>query len=721
MARPQLAFSDGMPVLPGLPGGEPLAEEIATDDGGVIVRFGGPELLSDPEADEGDADDRFYENLAETMADSDLDAIAFDLLEAIENDIASRRGWLANYERGMELLGLALKMATGEATGEGVSKVDHPLLLEACILAQSNESAELLPAGGPVKIDNGGQETVITDQLAQQLQDDFNEYLTVHRPEYYPSSERMIWVRVFGGMGFKKLAHCPIRRAPCSDMVDPADLIVNNTATTLDDAGRVTHRIKMRPALMKRMQHVGAYRDVDLQTPVEDLTTVERKTASIAGINPSTTRQQDVDFTVYECCCELDMPGDEHEENGNATGLPRPYIVTIEKDSRQVLEIRRNWIEGDELFTARRRYVGFPFIPMFGFYASGLLTVLGNITTALTAAWRMLLDAGMFANFPGGAYLKTGDRQLSNTFRAAPGQFVPIDAGGKDDIRKMMMAYPYREPGPATQQFVQHIADTGARVGGAAMIPVAEGKADAPVGTTLAALEQASKMIAATHRRAHQAQSLEFQTLLQLIREKPEDFVKYFEREGFWTVERLLEALDTYTLIPRADPNTPTQMHRIIKAMGLKQLEQLAPDRYDGRKVDEHIMRVALGIDDPQEFFAPPAQPGALPPDPTLAVAGMVKETELAKTQQKEAADQRKVELELLKLRQKDEADRAKLRSVEDVTAFREQAATERELLKLGAQADQQELDRSFQASEGEAGRENSMELAKMKPNGGKK
>jgi hypothetical protein len=451
---------------------------------------------------------------------------------------------MANYERGMSILGIELKQPKAEATGEGVSVVDHPLLLEACSLYQSNACAEELPARGPVKIDNGGQSTAITDQDADQLEKDFNKYLTVHRPEYYPDTERMIFQRGFGGMGFKKIFHCPLRRAPVSDTVNGGDFIVSNNATSLENAGRKTHRIKMRPAVMKRMQFVGAYRDVDLQTPTDDLTGIERKTRQIQGIKPQTDLQRDTEFTVYETCVELDMPGDRHTERGKPTGLMRPYIVAIERDSRQVLEIRRNWIDGDDLFTERRRFVASGFLPMFGFYATGLLGVLGNSTSALTAGWRIMCDRGMFANFPGGMYAKNGDRQLDNNFRAAPGEFVPVDISGFDDIRKVVAPYPYSEPGPASQAFFKGIEETAQRVGGAASIPVAEGKADTPVGTMLAALEQTAKMISAVHRRSHAAQSLEFQTLLERIREKPEDFVKYFQADGFWTVERLTNALD---------------------------------------------------------------------------------------------------------------------------------------------------------------------------------
>lgn len=707
-------------------------QEIPTADGGVIIRFGGPELATLSNDDEG-YNEEFYDNLATSLDDSDLATIAEELLEGIEADIQSRNVWMANYERGMGILGIELKQPKAEATGEGVSVVDHPLLVEACILYQSNASAELLPAAGPVKIDNGGQETAITDEDAQQLEKDFNIYVTVKRPEYYPDTEQMLFQQGFSGMGFKKIFHCPLRRAPVSDTVAPGDMIVSNTSTSLENCGRKTHRIKMRPAVMKRMQFVGAYRDIDLVTPTDDTTLIERKTANIAGVKSTTDLTRDTDHTVYETCAELDLPGDRHVDRGRPTGLPRPYIVTMDKDSRQILEIRRNWVEGDELFTERRRYVAYRYVPMFGFYASGLLNILGNTNSALTAGWRIMLDKGMFSNFPGGMYLKNGSRQLDNNFRAAPGEFVPVDGNGTDDIRKVIAPYPYTEPGTASQQFFKEVADTGARVGGSASIPVAEGKADTPVGTMLAAIEQVSKMISAVHRRCHTAQALEFQIWLELIREKPEDFVKYFEKDGFWTVERLQRALDNHSLIPRADPNTPTQMHRLLKMMALKQLQQLSPDLYDLKKVDEMILRV-LGFDDPQELFAPPAPPGQMPPDPSLAIATIVAQTETQKAQLKHQTDSQANQIKAAQLELQKMADEGKLGTEQQkiqttlqIAGMKEEGAMNREVLKIGAgletkglehqhQAEQSDADREHQSSEGEAGRQSAVQLAKMKP-----
>lgn len=712
-------------------------EEIETADGGVIIRFGGPELLTREDEDdepEEDGDDAFYANLTEFMDNADLAMIGEDLMQGIEADIQSRKVWMANYERGMSLLGIEIKQPRGDASGEGVSQVDHPVLLETCIMFHSNALAEMLPATGPVKIDNQGKQTAITDKQATKLEKSFNTYVTKKCPEYYPDTDQMLFQWGYGGMAFKKLFHCPLRRRPVSDAIAPGDFIVSNSTTSLTNAGRKTHRIKMRQAVMARMQYVGAYRKIDLQLPSADITEIERKTANVAGVKVQTDRVEDEEYTIYETCCELDMPGDRHMEGGKATGLPRPYIVTMERDTRTILEIRRNWRKDDENFTERRRFVAYRFIPMFGFLATGLLGVLANTTSALTAAWRIMLDGGMFANFPGFLFAKQGDRQMDNNFRVAPGEGAGVDIGGADDIRKSIMNLPYRDLGPAFPAFTKDIGDTAARVGGVANTPFAEGKADAPVGTTLAMLEQAAKMISAVHMRGHQSQSEEFEIWLELIREDPEAFVRLFlDDDDPWEREELLDALDNYKLMPVADPNTPTQMHRLLKVMGLVQMADRAPERYDGRKVDQRALEV-MGFDDPEQFFAPPQPPGALPADPSLAIAEKVAETKIADTAARKEIAQLNAQVKVLDIRTRkeiaDQTAEVKIAEITEKTRGADEDRTQHGALELykAQQAEQQtaedrehqsgeaDRDRQHQAKEGEQGRKQAVTLAKMKP-----
>jgi len=452
------------------------------------------------------------------------------------------------------------------------------------------------------------------DDLAAALEKDFNHYLTVTATEYVPDTDRMLFYVGFGGDGFKKVFNCPLRRRPVSESVDADDLIVANASTDLKNCIRVTHRIKMRPALVRRMQIIGAYRDVTLQQPniATTINPVEEKKADIQGVPARPTRPEDGSYIVFECYCELDI--DEFApEQFKGKSLPLPYIVTIEEQSRQILQIRRNWKEDDAMCLARHRFVQFPFIRGLGFYGIGYVHILGNLTIALTAAYRLMLDNGMFANFPGMLGAKGAGRQSSNQIRVPPGGVALFDIGTLDDIRKAFMALPYKETGPSFATFIAHVEEVVQRLSQTANIMVGEGKQDAPVGTTLALIEQATKMIDSVHKRLHAAQAEEFGLLADCFREDPEAFWRHNKRPAKpWQKEQFLKALDTYGLVPVADPNNPTSLHRIAKAAGLKELQKASPTLYDPYKVDRKVMTI-VGLDAEDTMNPVPANPQ---PDP---------------------------------------------------------------------------------------------------------
>src|SRR5581483_6422375 len=300
---------------------------------------------------------------------------------------------------------------------------------------------ELLPADGPVKVTFDGDATQNDEILAKALEDDFNHYLTTTASEYYPDTDRQLLVTGFRGCSFKKVYNCPIRRRPVSESIEPENLIVSNAATDLKSCRRVTHRILMRPSIVRRMQLLGRYRDVHLPDAIPTLpNTVDQKKAEVQGIQQSpSVDPRDLDREIYECYCELEIPGYEHKEKGELTGLPLPWKVSIDKDSREVLEVTRDWDPDDDQCLTRTTFVKYPFVPGFGFYDIGLLQILGDVTLAATAGWREMLDAGAFSCFPGFLYLKQAGKQLTNEFRVPPGGGVPIDLPGIQDIRQALM------------------------------------------------------------------------------------------------------------------------------------------------------------------------------------------------------------------------------------------------------------------------------------------
>ena len=601
--------------------------EIEHADGSITISLDGKPIHDDrSERDETD----WFRNLVEDISDGALTSISQDLLRGIRDDIESRKDWIEDRAQGIKLLGLKIEIPGLQGTSdgapiEGMSKVRHPLLLEAVLRFQANARSELLPTDGPVKVRNDSNNPNLQqDQLANCLEQDLNHYLTATASEYYPDTDRMLLMLGFGGTSFKKVYYCPLRNRPVSESVDADDLIVNNNATDLSNAKRITHRAYMKPSTVKRLQILGVYRDVDLSTPnMPDLDSVQREKNAQQGIAMDSFNPEDRDREVYEVYCELDVPGFEHKHKGKQSGLEIPYIVTIDVSSKQVLSIVRNYDEDDqELPTAKKRFAKFTFVPGMGFYDIGLLHILGNTTNAITAAWRELLDAGLYNNFPGFLMADTGARQNTNIFRVPPGGGALVKTNGMP-INQAIMPLPYKEPSGALMNLVNQMAETGMRVGGTSEVMVTEGKPDAPVGTTLAMIEQAQKVLNSVHKRLHAAQSEEFELLMQCFREHPESFWMKRKKPAFpWDEKTFTDALDNYYFTPQADPNTSSQTQRLMKVLALKQLVASNPSLYDPIAVDTAALQ-ALGWSNPQQFMIPPQAQGKMPPEMLQAIANM--------------------------------------------------------------------------------------------------
>ena len=626
MAPDVIIEADDGPA-PELNDNEPILR-IEHDDGSISISMDGKSLVDQP----GKAKGEWFDNLVEDIDQGSLGMIADELLRGIEDDIESRRDWIEDRAQGIKLLGLKLEIPgiAGGSDGapvEGMSRVRHPLLLEAVLRFQANARSELLPTDGPVKIrDDNNNATLEEDTLANALERDLNHYLTATASEYYPDTDRMLLMLGFGGTSFKKVYFCPLRGRPVSESVDADDLIVNNAATDLRNAKRITHRSMMRSSTVKRLQILGVYRDVDLPMAKDpDLDAAQREERAQQGISAGSFRPEDRDREIYEVYCELDIPGFEHKYKGKESGLEIPYRVTIDLSSREVLSIVRNYDEDEaDLPEARTNFVKYTFVPGLGFYDIGLLHILGNTTNAITAAWRELLDSGMYANFPGFLMADTGARQNTNIFRVPPGGGALVKTGGMP-INQAIMPLPYNNgAAPSLMSLVSNMAETGMRVGGTSEMQVGEGRADAPVGTTLAMIDQATKVLNAVHKRMHAAQAQEFQLLTRCFQENPESFWQRNKKPAYpWDEQTFLAALNDCQLVPQADPNTASHSQRMMKIMGLKQLQQGNPSLYDPIAIDTAALQ-AMGWSNPQQFMVPPSSLQNKPPPEVQYAQAMV-------------------------------------------------------------------------------------------------
>lgn len=581
---------------------------IPTDDGGTVYRVNWREKTDE-------ARSKHDANLAVGMDPTTLYAIADDLIREIEADDMTRADYLQTLAKAIEMLGIRLEDPMSGADNssaplEGMSTFRHPLLLQSSIRFQADFVAELLPTDGPVKVrddtpepppgtpsmDNQPPELVgmTTADYASALEKDFNHYLTHTASEYYPDTTRMaFWVGLMGG-GFKKVYHCPLRKRPVSESIDIDDLIVDHTATDLRNAARVTHRIQMRNSKVRRMMKAKVYRNVELGQPMAKQNPVEQaqsQATGIANVN-RTTLAADHMHTIYECATEWDLD-DEY----------LPYKITVDKDSKEVLAIYRNWSDKDDLKLARQEIVKYSYLDALGFYPLGLVHVLGNTVRALTATFREFIDAGMFGNFPGFLYADEAGKQNTNMFRVAPGSGVPIKTGGKP-IGEIISPLPYKSPDGAFMTFVQHIEESGKALGGEASVPLNEGTSNMPVGTMLAQIEQTLKPIKGVFKGLHRSQAEEFQLLKQRFREDPGALWRFNSKPARqWEEDEFLEALDNSELVPMADPNTASQVQRIAIAWSMVELAEKAPYLFHERDTALRFMRM-IGIPDPEGILA---------------------------------------------------------------------------------------------------------------------
>jgi hypothetical protein len=663
------------------------------DNGDVIIGQGGTGLGA---ANDDNEPSSFDDNLAiKAIPPQQLSALSADLLDGIETDIRSRSAMVAMYNKGIDLLGLKMEDRSGRRQRKNVSTVRHPVLLAAVVDFQSSFVGEMLPASGPCKgVVEGGSPSGQDDELAQQLEEDFNHYLTTTATEYYPDTDRGAFYLGYGGTLFKKIYKCPLRKRPVIECVYLTDLIVSESATDLDNALRVTHKIEMSQSQVRRMQLAKVWRDVKLSTPSLPADPTKQKEKQTQGLNSTGPRPRDIPHTVYECCCEIVPEDYGFDEKGAPEDLPLPYRVTIDKDSQIILDVRRNWDENDKEYKKDLPFVDYMLVPGMGYLGLGYLHLLGNQTMALTAIWRILVDAGMFNNFPGGMRVK-GTRQSTNEINPGPGEWPEVDTGPMDDIRKAFMPMPYKEPSAVFIQLAEIIAQGAEKIGGAVNLEIGEGRQNVPVGTMLAMIEQQTKTMAAVHKRLHQSQKRELMKLKKLFMQDPEPLYRSNPKARQWQAAELTNL----NIVPNSDPNVPAQMHRIMQATALITLAQQAPMLYDQFKVHEHALKT-IGISNPEEIIHQPP-PQQAPPDPAVIAAQMqaqlkqqelqqnmqIKQAELqqdSQQQQREAADRVvQAQTEQKKLAVQTQADAAEMQSRERIAQMKEETAR----IKLDAES----------------------------------
>ena len=571
------------------------------EDGSVDINY-------DPAIASVEGGQNHYDNLAEHLPDDVLGPLGSTLFQNYQDYKNSRKEWERCYREGLDLLGFKYDQRTEPF--QGASGATHPVLAEAVTQFQSLAYKELLPASGPVRTQVLGTPTPEKDQQSQRVKDFMNYQIMEKMKDYEPDFDSLLFHLPLAGSAFKKVYYDEATSMACSKFVPADDLIVPYTATSLDDAESIMHKVQISENELRKQQVAGFYRDIELKPGLVNETDVEKKERELEGQTKG--REEDV-FNLLECHVNLDLEGFEDVgEDGEPTGIKLPYVVTVEENSREVLSIKRNYEVGDPLKKKIDYFVHFKFLPGLGFYGFGLIHMIGGLSRTATSALRQLLDAGTLSNLPAG-FKQRGIRIRDDAQSIQPGEFRDVDAPG-GNIRDAFMMLPFKEPSQTLLALMGVVVQAGQRFASIADLQVGEGNQGAAVGTTVALLERGSRTMSAIHKRIYAALKQEFKLMsrvfkLYLPQEYPYDVVG-----GQRTIKQT-DFDDRVDILPVADPNIFSQTQRISLAQSELQLAQSNPQIHNLYQA-YRSMYEALGVKDIDKLLKKPQNP--TPKDPAL-------------------------------------------------------------------------------------------------------
>jgi hypothetical protein len=578
---------------------------VDADTGEVTVDFG------EPEEDEAEDPEDFGDNLVEYIDKADLDSMASELIAAFVADRDSRKDWATAYIKGLDLLGM--KIEDRSQPWEGASGVFHPMLTEAVVRFQAQAMSELMPASGPVRTKIMGKLTSEKTAQAERVQTELNYIITEEMPDYRDEMEQMLFRLPLAGSSFKKTYYDPILERPASIFIPAEDFVVSYGASNLRVCPRYTHVMKKTDNEVLELQVVGFYQEVELPVAEKDLTDIEEKYNELAG--DEQTMEDDPRRTLLEMHVDIDLP----EPYNDPKGVARPHVITIDKTSKTILSIRRNWAEDDAKKRKLLHFTHYPYLPGMGFYGTGLIHLIGGLAKSATSILRQLIDAGTLSNLPAGLKAKSLRIKGDNT-PLMPGEWRDADVAG-GTLRESLFPMPYKEPSGVLYQLLGNVVEEGRRIGSVADIQVGDMSANAPVGTTLALLERSLKVMSGVQARLHAAMKQELRILARIIHDHmPEEYA--YDMEGEFNRREDFDG--RVDIIPVSDPNAATMAQRIMQYQAALQLAQQAPQLYDMGKLHLQMLGV-LGIQDASDIIKLPED--IKPMDPVAENMAILQQT----------------------------------------------------------------------------------------------
>ena len=545
------------------------------------------------------------ENLAEDINDEELKEIASDLVSAYDADIQSRGDWEDTIKKGMDLLGL--KLEEMQNPFPGACSAHHPLMIEAAVQFHAQALKELFPSNGPVKTQIIGEVTKDIEYQAERVKDFMNYQVTEQMEEYFDDLDQMLFYLPIVGSCFKKVYYDSELERPVSKFIPVTDFVVSSNTTDLRTSGRYTHVIRMEANELRKRQVNGFYRDIplmeeDRSDDSTSMTGINEKIQDIEGVKPNRTYKKDARFTLLEMHVDLELPNSDKE-------FACPYIVTICKETNDVLSIRQNFRDEDSKFKRLQYFVHYKFLPGFNFYGLGYVHLLGNLQKTATTILRSLVDAGQFANLPGG--FKARGMRVEGDQPVGFGEFRDVEGYG-DDIRKSIVPLPFKEPSQVLTALLGALTDEGRRLAAITDLQTGDMNSQAPVGTTIALLEQGIKVMSSIHKRLHKAQREEFKILARTNYDfLPNSYPYAVEGVGREVFKDDFDG--RIDILPVSDPNIFSTAQRVLLAQTQIQAAAAAPQIHDLREAYRRLYK-ALDVENVDDMLIP--EMGSKPMDP---------------------------------------------------------------------------------------------------------
>ncbi len=577
---------------------------------GASIRQDGEDIVVDFSGQLGEVDEptgEHDENLAVYIDAGGRRKMGQQIVQWVEDDESSRSQWKRRLLQGLEIIGVE-EIPSELGAFDGSSTVTHPAIAEAMVRFQANAMEELFPAEGPVKTMVVGESDEEREAQSQRVQQFMNYQLTEEDDEYFEHTDQLCMYLPYSGSAFKKVFYDMTEEAALSRFITAEDLVVPYDATSLKTAPRYTHKYKLYGNEINGRIISGEFIDTDQldPTPVGNMIPGDDAAENLENISDAREpfrAEEDVVYQIYECHAEVifdefDQP-DSTESNKHRVALP--YVITVETESGEILAIRRLWKEDDEKRKKRVHFIHYKFLPGLGFYGWGYLHIIGSLGKAASGALRALLDGSATASLQGG--FKSKESRIAGEFVFTPGVWKDVDMTA-EDLAKSFYTPPFKEPSPALFHTLELLVNGIKDFASTMESMTGAGDNKGPVGTTLALIEQGSKIYSGIHKRMHKAARFEFKLLAALNYEHmPEGGYPYDTKGGR---EIFREDFDgRVDIIPVSDPNIYSNIQRVALAQAVLELIGTNPELYgeDEKRLAHMQMLRALRQQNPEALL----------------------------------------------------------------------------------------------------------------------